>query len=112
MDPHRTIATPRAASRTFAQGTAGPGEIGYPPAGARFMNVEGQPVWEKLVRYAPIEDSGRCVGTTASSGRVSHVRAHSACGTRARQVGSGPSRGLREGPATARRLLQPPDGVT
>jgi len=61
MDSRWTIATPAARSHTFAQGTArARGEIGYPPAGSRFMNMDGQPVWEKLMQYAPIEDVGRC----------------------------------------------------
>jgi dienelactone hydrolase len=61
MDSRWTIATPPARDRTFSQGTArARGEIGYPPPGARFMNMNGQPVWEKLMQYAPIEDIGRC----------------------------------------------------
>jgi dienelactone hydrolase len=61
MDSRWTIATPQARAHTFAQGTArARGEIGYPPAGSRFMNMNGQPVWEKLMQYAPIEDIGRC----------------------------------------------------
>jgi hypothetical protein len=60
MDSRRTIATPRARAHTFGQGTArARGEIGYPPAGSRFLNMNGQPVREKLMRYAPIEDAGR-----------------------------------------------------
>jgi dienelactone hydrolase len=61
MDSRWTIATPAARARTFGQGTArARGEIGYPPAGSRFMNMNGQPVWEKLMQYAPIEDIDRC----------------------------------------------------
>jgi dienelactone hydrolase len=61
MDSRWTIATPAARAQTFGQGTArARGEIGYPPAGSRFMNMNGQPVWEKLMQYAPIEDVGRC----------------------------------------------------
>jgi dienelactone hydrolase len=61
MDSRWTIATPAARNHTFAQGTArARGEIGYPPAGAKFNNMAGQPVWEKLMQYAPIEDIGRC----------------------------------------------------
>jgi dienelactone hydrolase len=63
MDSRWTIATPQARAHTFAQGTArAQGKIGYPPAGARFNNMNGQPVWEKLMQYAPIEDIGRCKG--------------------------------------------------
>jgi dienelactone hydrolase len=61
MDSRWTIATPAARAHTFAQGAArARGEIGYPPPGSRFMNMNGQPVWEKLMQYAPIEDIGRC----------------------------------------------------
>src|SRR5262245_56698309 len=61
MDSRWTIATPQARAHTLAQGTArARGEIGYPPAGAKFNNMAGQPVWEKLMQYAPIEDIGRC----------------------------------------------------
>jgi hypothetical protein len=34
--------------------------IGYPEPGEKFNNMVGQPVWEKLMQYAPIEDIGRC----------------------------------------------------
>jgi dienelactone hydrolase len=61
MDSRWTIATPLARAHTFSQGTArARGTIGYPPPGARFNNMNGQPVWEKLMQYAPIEDIGRC----------------------------------------------------
>ena len=61
MDSRWTIATPEARANTFRQGTArARGEIGYPPPGSRFLNMDGQPVWEKLMQYAPIEDIGRC----------------------------------------------------
>lgn len=61
MDSRWTVATPQARAHTLAQGTArARGEIGYPPAGAKFNNMAGQPVWEKLMQYAPIEDIGRC----------------------------------------------------
>ena len=60
MDSRWTIATPRARAHTFGQGTArARGQIGYPPPGSKFMNMSGQPVWEKLMQYAPIEDAGR-----------------------------------------------------
>ncbi len=61
MDSRWTIATPQARVHTFGQGTArARGEIGYPPPGSRFLNMNGQPVREKLMQYAPIEDIGRC----------------------------------------------------
>lgn len=61
MDSRWAIATPAARAHTFGQATArARGELGYPPAGSRFMNMSGQPVWERLMQYAPIEDIGRC----------------------------------------------------
>jgi dienelactone hydrolase len=61
MDSRWTIATPQIRAFTFSQGAArARGEIGYPAPGAKFNNMTGQPVWEKLMQYAPIEDIGRC----------------------------------------------------
>lgn len=61
MDSRWTIATPASRAFTFSQGAArAQGKIGYPPPGARFNNMNGQPVWEKLMQYAPIEDIDRC----------------------------------------------------
>jgi outer membrane protein assembly factor BamB/dienelactone hydrolase len=61
MDSRWTIASEAARKHTFAQGAArARGEIGYPPAGSKFNNMVGQPIWEKLMQYAPIEDIGRC----------------------------------------------------
>lgn len=48
-------------SNTYDQGTKrAQGKISYPPPGTKFNNMNGQPVWEKLMQYAPIEDIGRC----------------------------------------------------
>lgn len=61
MDARWTIANPTIRNHTFSQGTARThGTIGYPAAGTKFNNMTGQPVWEKLMQYAPIEDIGRC----------------------------------------------------
>jgi uncharacterized protein len=61
MDSRWTVATTPARAHTFSQGTKRTrGEIGYPPPGSRFNNMNGQPVWEKLMQYAPIEDVARC----------------------------------------------------
>lgn len=61
MDARWSIATPQLRGHVFQQGTARTrGEIGYPAPGAKFNNMTGQPVWEKLMQYAPIEDIGRC----------------------------------------------------
>jgi len=63
MDARWTIATKAGRANTFQQGTArARGEIGYPAPGTKFNNMVGQPVWEKLMQYAPIEDIGRCKG--------------------------------------------------
>lgn len=46
---------------TFDAGNARTrGELDYPEPFAQFNGMRGQPVWEKLMRYAPIEDIGRC----------------------------------------------------
>lgn len=46
---------------TFRQGTARTrGRLDYPKPGAKFGNLTGIPVLEKLMRYAPIEDIDRC----------------------------------------------------
>jgi internalin A len=61
MDARWVIANPAVRSHTFNQGAARTqGKIGYPAPGAKFNNLTGQPVWEKLMGYAPIEDIGRC----------------------------------------------------
>ncbi|MDG2129027.1 MAG: alpha/beta fold hydrolase [Fuerstiella sp.] len=54
-------ASPQLRQHVFQQSTARTrGEIGYPEPFAKFSGMTGQPVWEKLMRYAPIEDIGRC----------------------------------------------------
>jgi len=61
MDARWVIANPQLRKYTFDQGTArAHGKIGYPEPGTKFNNMVGQPVWEKLMQYAPIEDIGRC----------------------------------------------------
>ena len=61
MDSRWPIENPSLRSHVFQQATArARGKIGYPPPFANFNNLRGQPVWEKLMRYAPIEDIGRC----------------------------------------------------
>ncbi len=61
MDARWTIQNPQLRRLTFQQGNArARGEIGYPEPFAEFSGMRGQPVWEKLMRYAPIEDIARC----------------------------------------------------
>lgn len=61
MDARWTIANAGVRNHTFSQGSLRThGTIGYPEPGAKFNNMTGQPVWEKLMQYAPIEDIGRC----------------------------------------------------
>lgn len=60
MDARWVIANAAIRKHTFDQGSARTrGTIGYPEAGAKFNNMNGQPVWEKLMQYAPIEDINR-----------------------------------------------------
>ena len=61
MDARWAIENLQLRQHVFAQGTARTrGKVGYPSAFAKFNGMTGQPVWEKLMRYAPIEDIGRC----------------------------------------------------
>ncbi|PHS06661.1 MAG: hypothetical protein COA78_14065 [Blastopirellula sp.] len=61
MDARWAIQDPSLRKHVFQQGTARTqGQIGYPEPFANFSNMRGQPVWEKLMRYAPIEDIDRC----------------------------------------------------
>jgi dienelactone hydrolase len=60
MDARRTL-TPPMLEQAFRQGTArARGKIGYPKAGAKFGMLNGAPVIEKFIGYAPIEDIARC----------------------------------------------------
>lgn len=61
MDARWVIENSDLRKLTFDQGSQRTrGEIGYPEPYARFSGMTGQPVWEKLMQYAPIEDIGRC----------------------------------------------------
>lgn len=61
MDARWVIQNPQLRELTFGQATQRTrGEIGYPEPFAKFSGMTGQPVWEKLMRYAPIEDINRC----------------------------------------------------
>jgi predicted acyl esterase len=60
MDARWAIENPQLRKHVFQQGTARTrGQIGYPEPFANFNNMRGEPVWEKLMRYAPIEDIDR-----------------------------------------------------
>ena len=62
MDARWVIQNRELRTLTFEQGTRRTrGGITYPEPFARFGGLNGQPVWEKLMRYAPIEDIERCV---------------------------------------------------
>lgn len=64
MDARWAIQNPKLREHVFRQGTQRTrGKIGYPEPFAKFSGLRGQPVWEKLMRYAPIEDIGRCEKT-------------------------------------------------
>lgn len=61
MDGRWAIQHPEMRKATFRQGTARTrGKLGYPKPGAKWGNLSGVPILEKLMRYAPIEDIGRC----------------------------------------------------
>ena len=61
MDGRWVIQNPDLRKLTFDQASKRTrGQIGYPEPFARFGGMTGQPVWEKLMRYAPIEDIDRC----------------------------------------------------
>ncbi|MFT4558401.1 MAG: dienelactone hydrolase [Planctomycetaceae bacterium] len=61
MDGRWAIQNPDLRKLTFDQASKRTrGEIGYPEPFAKFGGMTGQPVWEKLMRYAPIEDIDRC----------------------------------------------------
>lgn len=56
-DARWTLRNPQLREHVFQQGTArARGKIGYPEPFAEFSGMRGQPVWERLMRYAPIED--------------------------------------------------------
>jgi len=61
MDSRWTIQRPRIQKQTYQQGTARTrGMLDYPEPGAKFGNLTGVPILEKLMGYAPIEDIDRC----------------------------------------------------
>ncbi len=61
MDGRWAIQNPDLRKETFRQGTDRTrGKLGYPRPGAKWGNLTGVPILEKLMRYAPIEDIGRC----------------------------------------------------
>ena len=61
MDARWAIENPQLRELTFQQGSDRTrGEIGYPEPGTRFGNLNGFPVLERLMGYAPIEDIDRC----------------------------------------------------
>ncbi len=61
MDSRWTIQSPRMRRETFKQGTDRThGTLDYPKPGAKWGNLTGVPILEKLMRYSPIEDIPRC----------------------------------------------------
>ncbi len=61
MDARWVINYPQLRELTFQQATLRTqGKAGYPEAFKSFNNMTGEPVWEKLMQYAPIEDISRC----------------------------------------------------
>ena len=60
MDARWVVANPQVRQHTYSQGTGrARGTIGYPEPFAPFGGMRGQPVWEKLIGYTPIEDADR-----------------------------------------------------
>ena len=61
MDGRWVIQNPDLRKLTFDQASKrARGQIGYPEPFAKFGGMTGQPIWEKLMQYAPIEDIDRC----------------------------------------------------
>lgn len=61
MDSRWVLDDPQLRNQVYSESTARTqGKIGYPQPFARFNGMTGQPVWEKLMQYAPIEDIDRC----------------------------------------------------
>jgi hypothetical protein len=57
----RWVLGPKLQDSTFRQGTErAHGTIGYPQPGEKYGTLNGAPVVEKFIGYAPIEDIGRC----------------------------------------------------
>lgn len=63
MDSRFVTADPQLRTLTYQQGTArAQGNLGYPKPGEKFGALNGMPVLEKLVGYAPVEEVGRIKG--------------------------------------------------
>ena len=61
MDARWVVTIPQLREHTLNQGfLRASGTLGYPEPYKLFNNMRGEPVWEKLMQYAPIEDIGRC----------------------------------------------------
>ena len=60
MDSRFVTADPQLRSLTYQQGTArAQGRLGYPKPGGKFGALDGMPILDKLVGYAPVEEVGR-----------------------------------------------------
>jgi predicted acyl esterase len=64
MDSRFVGARPEELQKTYAEATQrARGEIGYPPPRARVIgNLQGGPIRDKLLRYAPVEDAAKVKG--------------------------------------------------
>ena len=61
MDSRWVLSDPNVRDTARTESTArARGELGYPEPLAKYNGLTGYPVWEKLARYAPIEDIDRC----------------------------------------------------
>jgi len=61
LDARWSLTHPEVGPQVFVQGAARTrGELDYPEPGVKWGTLTGVPILEKLMRYAPIEDIGRC----------------------------------------------------
>jgi dienelactone hydrolase len=61
LDGRWVITNPQLRESTFRQATARThGEIGYPKPLEKYGSLNGAPIVEKFMTYAPVEDIGRC----------------------------------------------------
>ncbi len=124
MDSRFVTADLQLRTLTYQQGTArAQGKLGYPKPGEKFGALNGMPVLEKLVGYAPVEEVGRIkhcamLFLVAQNDEVVDNRAHGllayARAAEAQKAGGDPQHqaprhlrgGTRTCPAGSARLVQ------
>jgi hypothetical protein len=106
--PTGAIQNPQLRQHVFNQGTGHTrGTIDYPKPFAKFSGMAGQLVWEKLMRYAPIEDIARC--EKCAKLFIIAERRVSLFGLRDHQIRARP--GIFVVPADAEKLSIPRDSI-